>query len=370
MRILRRMLVWLLGLGLTAAALSALAASGAVFHFWIFLKTPGTAEEVSRLTINQGMNARQVAAILHGKGVVRDPRLFYLLCRFHHVPEALPQVMEGRFREFYRWCRQDRCARTLHAGDYAFPPVLTPPQVYEWLREGRVVEHRVTFPEGTTVRDVARIVAQEGLGDRDRVLELARDPDFIASLGLEHPSLEGYLFPETYFFRASHDEEDILKAMARQFDERFPRAWKERARELGFTVHQAVILASLVESEARVDSERPLIAAVFHNRLEKGMLLQSDPTAVYDLPDFSGPITREHLERESPYNTYRKKGLPLGPICNPGSKSLEAVLYPEETSYLYFVSNNDGTHRFSETWNDHVKAVRHYRRKLQEENGG
>ncbi|MHC1742539.1 MAG: endolytic transglycosylase MltG [Syntrophobacteraceae bacterium] len=129
-------------------------------------------------------------------------------------------------------------------------------------------------------------------------------------------------------------------------------------------VQDVVTLASIVEKEAVVDSERPRIASVFHNRLKKNMPLQSDPTSVYDLPGFSGPVTSAHLKRQSPYNTYLIKGLPIGPICSPGRKSLEAVLYPEATNYLYFVSNMDGTHQFSATIAEHQQAVGHYREKV------
>jgi UPF0755 protein len=227
------------------------------------------------------------------------------------------------------------------------------------------MQHRVTFPEGSTIWDVGRILEKHGLARQAGIVDLARDEEFISSLGLEFPSLEGYLFPNTYFFRASHNETLILQTMVEQFRRHFRDSWKERAKELGFTVHEVVVLASLVESEAKVDSERPLIAAVFLNRLKKDMFLQCDPTAVYDLPDFCGPVTKEHLKRQTPYNTYQKKGLPMGPICNPGAKSLEAVLYPKEVPYLYFVSKNDGTHQFSETLSDHHRAVRNYRKKLE-----
>ena len=190
---------------------------------------------------------------------------------------------------------------------------------------------------------------------------MSQDKEFIDSLDLPDDGLEGYLFPETYYFTKSNNIRTILKSMVRQFRLHFPKKWEDRAKERGSSVQEVVILASIVEKEAVVDSERPLIAGVFFNRLKLNMPLQSDPTAVYDLPDFSGPITREHLQRQSPYNTYQKRGLPAGPICNPGAGSLEAVLYPEEVPYLYFVSNNDGTHRFSTTLEEHQRAVSLYR---------
>ncbi len=148
--------------------------------------------------------------------------------------------------------------------------------------------------------------------------------------------------------------------MVERFWQRLPQEWQDRLKELGLSLHEIVTLASIIEKEAVVDSERPVIAGVFYNRLKINMPLQSDPTAVYDIPGFSGPVTAAHLTRQSPYNTYRIKGLPPGPICSPGAKSIHAALYPEKVPYLYFVSNNDGTHHFSVTSEEHRKAVSHY----------
>ncbi|MFP5213697.1 MAG: endolytic transglycosylase MltG, partial [Acidobacteriota bacterium] len=215
--------------------------------------------------------------------------------------------------------------------------------------------------EGSTVRDVAAILDRSGLVARDDILRLSGDRSFVHSLGLHGPGLEGYLFPETYSFERMQDGATMLRAMVEQFRRHLPEGWRESEKTLGRSTHDLVILASIVEKEAVADRERPIIAGVFLNRLRLDMPLQSDPTAVYDLPDFSGPVTAEHLKRHSPYNTYTIKGLPAGPICNPGEKSLEAAFHPEKTSYLYFVSNNDGTHRFSNTIAEHQQAVNRYR---------
>jgi UPF0755 protein len=149
--------------------------------------------------------------------------------------------------------------------------------------------------------------------------------------------------------------------MVRRFWQRLPKEWPNRVKELRLSLHEIIIVASIIEKEAVVDSERPRIAAVFYNRLKVNMPLQSDPTAVYDIPGFSGPVTAAHLTRQSPYNTYRIKGLPPGPICSPGTESIKAALNPEKgVPYLYFVSNNDGTHHFSVTAEEHQNAVSHY----------
>lgn len=336
-----RILLWFFGLAISGVIVTGIAAFAVLFHFWIFLSSPAnSSQETIRVSVKQGMTAHGVAQLLEKQGVITDARKFYLFCRVH------------------------KAGQKLQAGDYAFSSSLTPAQILERINQGKVLQYRVTFPEGSSLWDVAKILEQKGLGSGKKIIEKASSPSFIQSLGFDLPSLEGYLFPETYLFKPSQNEASILETMVRQFQLNFPEEWKKRTEEIGLTVHQVVILASLVESEARVDSERPLIAAVFLNRLKRDMPLQSDPTAVYDLPDFSGPVMKEHLKRQTPYNTYQKKGLPIGPICNPGIKSIEAVLYSQEVPYLYFVSNNDGTHRFSETLGDHNRAVRDYRQKI------
>jgi UPF0755 protein len=333
-----RWLLRLLGVLLLAGAV--LATAGA-FHFWLFLHAPGKAERTTRVVLIQpGTRAVAIARQLEAEGVVADARRFLWLCS---VRRAGPR---------------------LQAGEYAFVPLSTPLQVLERLIRGDVVQHRVTFPEGSTLRTVARLLAEAGLAAEGEILQQATDPSTLRLLGVDAASLEGLLFPDTYSFQKTQDATALLETMLKRFRRQFPASRQERARELGLSVNQIVTLASLVEKEARVDSERPIIAAVFLNRLRHRMPLQSDPTAVYDLADFSGPVTHAHLQRPSPYNTYLNEGLPPGPICNPGAKSLRAALYPADVSFLYFVSNNDGTHQFSQTLEEHNRAVRSYRQKL------
>lgn len=309
-----------------------------LFDFWLFLRLPASADRTLReIIVRPGMNVTAVARLLHDEGIISDPRKFYYLCRYRQAGQRLK------------------------AGEYAFYAFSTPEQVLDRIVEGRVALHRVTVPEGFTVREIARTLNEKGLASEAMVMRYAADPGWIRSLGIEGSSLEGYLVPDTYHFNRSQGEEAMLKAMVTQFWRRLPAGWEQRSHELGMTLHEIVTLASLVEKEAIVDAERARIAGVFFNRLGRGMPLQSDPTAVYDLENFSGPILWSHLKRESPYNTYRNKGLPLGPICNPGSKSIQAVLHAEKVPYLYFVSNNDGTHSFSENLQEHSQAVSRYR---------
>jgi UPF0755 protein len=329
--------------GLYLVALAAcvlLAAVGCLsFEFWLFLRTPGSqVRGTRRVEIPAGTSSLSIAQLLHTEGVVSDSRQFYLLCSLR------------------------KAASKLKAGEYAFLPLSTPDEVLDRIVNGRVILHRVTLPEGSTMRDVAKILSQNGLASEQAIIRLAHDTNYINTLELSVPSLEGYLFPETYNLRKTQDERSILKAMVRQFRLHYPETWQKRNEELGLSVHDVVTIASLVEKEAAVDSERPFIAAVFLNRLARNMPLQSDPTTVYDLPGFSGPITWNELKRNSPYNTYLHTGLPAGPICNPGARSIEAVLYHAKVSYLYFVSNNDGTHHFSESYDEHRQAVSRYRK--------
>lgn len=335
MSAIKRIVVLLCCLFAVATYFALLAVFVGGVQFWLFLNLPaGSGLQVRLVNIPTGMNAMSIARLLESNGVVADARKFYALATI------------------------SRTGPKLQAGEYAFSPMDTPRQILDQIVHGRVVLHRVTIPEGSTVADVAALLEQAGLAEADTVIRLAQDRQFIESeTNLQVGSLEGYLFPETYHFSRIQDEKAMLKSMVRQFWRHFPDEWQTRAQQRGLTVKQVVILASMVEKEAVVDAERPKIAAVFFNRLKLNMPLQSDPTAVYDLPGFSGAITRQHLQRQSPYNTYQNRGLPVGPICNPGAKSIHAILYPEELPYLYFVSNNDGTHHFSVTLEEHRQAI-------------
>ncbi|MCL2459346.1 MAG: endolytic transglycosylase MltG, partial [Desulfobulbus sp.] len=202
---------------------------------------------------------------------------------------------------------------------------------------------------------------QDGWVKQDRFLGLVKDGAFIRQLGIEADSLEGYLFPETYtLVRNEADEAAVIRMMV----ERFQQTWQalNAPESLELNRHQLLTLASVVEKETGVATERPLIAQVFYNRLARKMRLQSDPTVIYGLPDFNGNLSKADLKRETPYNTYLIPGLPPGPICNPGRAALEAVLHPVESDALYFVAKNDGTHIFSTNLADHNRAVQHYQR--------
>ncbi|MBI3001591.1 MAG: endolytic transglycosylase MltG [Deltaproteobacteria bacterium] len=265
---------------------------------------------------------------------------------------------------FTLWARLWGLDRKLKSGLYRFELPVSAREVLNRLVLGKGAFDRVTIPEGLTVKQVAELLERNGLVEKERFLAQASNPEDLSWFGLRGTGVEGYLFPETYYFPRGASEMDILQIMVNQFDRVFTDAMEVRGRELGLTRDEVVILASLVEKETGRDSERPLVSAVFHNRLKRRMPLQSDPTVIYGLENFSGNLTREHLRTKTPYNTYLTQGLPPSPICNPGLASLQAALYPVSAPYLYFVSKNDGSHFFSVSFEKHSQAVKIYQRKF------
>jgi len=337
MSIVKKVCMAVFGFFLVFSCFVTVAAILGTFHFWLFLHLPAKSVlEKKQFFIPPKTGAYGVAKLLESQEVVRDARAFYLL----------------------GWLKNS--LHHMQAGEYAFSTLDSPEQVLDQIINGRVVIHTVTLPEGSTLWDVARIVEQKELAPQNEIIEIAGNPQLAKSLEIKANGLEGYLFPDTYQFKKPVSSTSIATTMVKRFWQRLPPEWRGREKELGLSLHEIVILASIIEKEAVVDPERPVIAGVFYNRLKINMPLQSDPTAVYDIPGFSGPVTAAHLTRQSPYNTYRIKGLPPGPICSPGSKSIRAALYPEKVPYLYFVSNNDGTHHFSVTPEEHRNAVSHY----------
>jgi UPF0755 protein len=257
-------------------------------------------------------------------------------------------------------------ANSLKAGEYIFRGKLTPYRILRELHKGSMVQRPITIPEGANLEQIAALLGQGGWLQPDRFLELSHDRQFIAGLGFDLETLEGYLFPDTYLFeRGGHDAVTIITTMVAQMR----RVLAETGGAAGLPqadldVHQLLTLASIVEKETCQTLERPLIARVFLNRLQKGMKLQTDPTVIYGIRNFDGNLTRAHLRELTPYNTYAIAGLPPGPIGNPGRAAIEAVLHPAPGPYYYFVSKNDGSHYFSATLAEHNRAVRKYQKKI------
>jgi UPF0755 protein len=305
-------------------------------HYGLFYARPvGPSAPVS-VTIPTGSSFAEIARRLADEGVVADADYLRVLARL----------------------RGD--ARKIKAGEYEFFEPAVPGAVLDRLVAGDVRRYRLTIPEGLSLREIALRFEAEGIGEALEFLKLTTDPEFVGTLGITASTLEGYLFPETYTYVAGTPRERLIEAMVRQFNSRLSADLQDRARSLGLDNHQLVTLASIIQKEAGNREEMPIISGVFHNRLRLGMPLQADPTVIYGIEDFDGRITYKHLRTHTPYNTYRIRGLPPGPIASPGEDALRAAAYPAEVDYLYFVSRGDGTHVFSRTLKEHNAAVRKY----------
>lgn len=261
-------------------------------------------------------------------------------------------------RVFTLWARFVGVEKKIHRGLYRFEGSLSAREILERMALGKGVFQSVTIPEGLTIKEIAELLEKMQIASREKFLAQTADPDLLRSMGHEGKGLEGYLFPDTYHFTPSTPEKEIVLAMAEKFRKAVQPLLARSHDEFRLSLHEILTLASVVEKETGLEAERPLVSAVFHNRLKRQMPLQSDPTVIYGLKNFDGNLTRKDLRDPSPYNTYRVTGLPPGPICNPGLSSIHAALHPADVPYLYFVSKNDGTHLFSETLADHNRAVK------------
>ncbi len=287
--------------------------------------------------VKRGQTFREVVNSLFERGLIKDRNIFIIIGRLSGLD------------------------RKIRAGYYPFWGNMTPLQILNALKEGKIIEYEITIVPGDSLLEISKKFSSLGIIDEEVFKELSRDSAFLASLDIDAPSLEGYLFPDTYRFPKGLDAREIIGIMVDRLRERFDDEMLSRAFEIGMTEKEVLTLASIIEKEAVVDEERPLISAVYHNRLKKKMPLQADPTAIYGIKSSREPITRKDLIRKTPYNTYVIKGLPPGPIASPGLESIKAALYPGNVPYFYFVSNNDGTHKFSVTLHEHEDAVRVYR---------
>jgi UPF0755 protein len=237
---------------------------------------------------------------------------------------------------------------------------MSPLSILQQLTDGSVRLHRLSVPEGFNIHQIAENVEAAGFCDRQSFISAATDEEFVRRMNISASTFEGFLFPDTYYFSKDVSSQQIISAMVARFHKAFLPEWKERAKEMGFSVNEIITLASIIEKETGVGSERPIISSVFHNRLKRKMRLATDPTVIYGIKNFNGNITKKDLNTYTPYNTYMISGLPPGPIANPGSESIKAALYPATTKYLYFVAKRDKTHHFSSTLEEHNRAVRKY----------
>lgn len=340
-----------LAVALALCAVLAAGAGGWLYHAYrsaLLPADPGAATSVT-VTIPRGASTMEIARILHDRHLIRDPLAFRVLVRL-----------------------EDRDGR-LKAGVYRLSPAMPAREILERLTRGDVLTARFTIPEGFTVAQIIDRLAEMGLADRDGLRaaldEAARDWPYLPEGAELREPLEGYLFPDTYRVPVGAEgrvtnPRVIVRAMLERFEAVFDQRRRERARELGLSVHEVVTLASIIEREAKVPEERPLISAVYHNRLRRGMKLDADPTVLYAVGKTSGPLTYQDLQVDSLYNTYRYPGLPPGPIGAPGTAAIDAALHPADVDYLYFVLRPDGSgrHEFARTLAEHNRNVQAWRK--------
>lgn len=303
---------------------------------------PNNFEEASEKVfyVSRGQAFSSIVDSLASQGIIRDKGLFVFVAK-----------LRGG-------------ATRLQVGKYLFRSGASNSEIFLAMRSGRGgLPIQVTIPEGLTARAQAKLLNRLVGIDSTKYVRLAMDESFTRSLGIEARTLEGYLFPETYVFTWQQDEREILKALVGQFQREYTDSLRQRERDLGWSTGQILTLASIIEGETRLDDERPTIAGVYRNRLRKGMPLGADPTIQYILESGPRRLLFSDLKRDSPYNTYRHRGLPPGPVNNPGRSSIMAALYPAQNNFYYFVADGTGGHVFTTNFEDHRRMVRMARRK-------
>ncbi len=310
---------------------------------WFELHKPhaGWEGEAAEIVLEPGLHAGKVLRRLAAAGVLEHPRLARA------------------------WLSWRGGAESLHAGEYRFDEAVTPLEVLRRLERGEVVLHSVTLPEGLTRLEIAQRLADAGFGPYEDLVAAFDEPSLVADIDPDATDLEGYLFPDTYHFPRGASSPHIAETLVRHFGNVMGREFIEEAEKIGLGVRGAVTLASMIEKETSVPEERERISQVFHNRLARGMRLECDPTVTYALERAGRPVKRltyADLRFKSPWNTYVVRGLPSGPIANPGRESLLASLRPSEGRDLYFVASPQGGHRFSHSHAAHLQAVAEWRR--------
>jgi UPF0755 protein len=313
--------------------------SYATFELFVPAQPVGINTEIE---IPQGATFRQVIEILHSRKLIRDRNIFLLLGKLTGTD------------------------RKIRAGFYLIWSSMRPFDIFRIIRKGHIIEYELKILEGDSLLEIADQFEKTGIINKEDFMKIAKDRYFLDSYEIEVESIEGYIFPDTYRIPKGVPPEDALGSMIDKMREKFSDEILSRMDEKGMTENEVLTLASIIEKEAVVDSERPLISAVYHNRLKKKMQLQADPTAIYGIKSSKEKITRKDLQRKTLYNTYKIKGLPPGPIASPGLKSIVAALYPADVPYLFFVAQDDSTHLFSTTAAEHLEAVKLYRQHQQE----
>jgi UPF0755 protein len=325
---------------IAAAALFVFLAAGVFFGAHVSLNSPINHEEAI-FVVQRGTPLIMIAEQLARAGIIRSPGLFAAYARL------------GRFD------------RSIKAGEYQFQSGLSSFDVLNKLKKGECRLYKITLIEGWTAAQIANYLANQSFAEpsfEPRFLSATGDKYFTKSVGMDEASLEGYLFPNTYFIERPRTAEWLISRLVDEFKKIYTNEFDVRAKEIGLSKHEIITLASIIEKEAGLDSERTIISSVFHNRLKKNMLLQADPTVIYGIKRFDGNLRKADLSNPHPYNTYVHQGLPPGPISNPGRASIRAALWPASTDFLYFVARGNGSHEFTKTLLEHSKAVAKYQK--------
>lgn len=298
-------------------------------------------EEV--VEINPGMSAAEIGSLLEEKGYIRSVLTFRLASRLNGT------------------------GRSLKAGEYVLSKNMNTFQILRKISSGEAVLYSFTIPEGFTLPQIAEFWEKRKFGTAEDFVKATKEPSIREKYNIDFDNLEGYLFPDTYMFPRGMTASEAIDKMLHQYDKNMAELLMKNSEDgsvekMTFTRHEVLSLASIIEKEAMVDAEMPIISAVFHNRLKRGRRLESCVTVLYSLGYPRRKLTiRDLRETKSPYNTYRNKGLPPGPICSPGRSAIAAALNPSEDKYLYFVAKNDGTHYFTENYSDFLNAKRRYK---------
>ena len=301
---------------------------GILFLSFLLLSSPNRVY----IEIENGDGCEEVAKKLYESGAIRQPVLFAV------------------------WARITGNDKRIKAGRYEFETLCGLRDALRKIVKGETADIKVTIPEGTNIFDIAEIFQTNTGMDSAEFINLARDSSLLDRFGINAPTLEGFLFPDTYFAFDSIPPRKVIEMMLRRFFELFGSTMLAKMDSLGFTLNEIVTLASLIQSEAKVKEEMSIISSVYHNRLANGRKLESCPTILYILPERKNRLLYMDLTVDSPYNTYIHPGLPPGAICNPGKDAILAALHPAKTDYLYFVAKGDGTHIFSRTHKEHINA--------------
>lgn len=339
---MKKLLFYVCAILLVALFLSRLRQSARADVLGSFFGSEAPAEaspNTSTFEIEPGMSPRAVIRKMERAGLVKHGDLFYMYAKLNHLT-------------------------AIKSGEYAIDPKASALEILRKFNRGEVMLHPLSFAEGLHYREIAAQLQASGLISSEALIALCEDKAFLKSLHVEGETCEGYLFPSTYFFAKGTPPKSIVSKLIRQHFEAFSQALLAEQKPFKLTRQEIVTLASIVEKETAAPSERPHIASIFLNRLQKGMRLETDPTVIYAVMrqrgSFDGNLTRADLRLDIPYNTYQRTGLPPGPICNPGLAAITAVIHPQSSDSLYFVSRNDGTHEFCPDYQCHLKAVKRW----------